>query len=354
MRSLVRESLFVVGACSLVACTDRTPTSIDPKQVYQRDVATGLFSVGDLMRAAPGEPCRTGHYRDFDFWLGDWNVVSPPGSVPVVGTNRIRSEVDGCVVAEYWAGTGGLHGWSLNAYDPRTGQWNQHWVAEGGMNLRMSGGLVGNAMVMSGPRVTPAGATVIDRTTWTPQIGGGVTQFWDISTDGGVTYPIVAFNGGYISNPGVQPSVSPGSTLCMTAPYAAADFMIGTWIVSALDGPDIGTSTITSELSHCVLVEEFENGKGYGWKAFLAYGRVVQQWFNTLVDTEGQRLSLTGTGQPGSVAVSGLASAPNGNDVNVRIIYAQVSADEFTSTWDTSTDGVTWSTERVLAYRRNP
>ena len=352
MRSLVRESLVVAGVCALAACTDQVPTAVDPRIAQQREVSTGLFSVGDLMRAAPGEPCRTGHYRDFDFWLGDWDVVSPPGSVPVVGTNRIRSEVDGCVVAEYWAGTGGLHGWSLNAYDPRTGQWNQHWVAEGGMNLRMSGGLVGNAMVMAGPRQTPNGAIVIDRTTWTPQAGGGLTQFWDISTDGGQTFPIVAFNGGYIANPNVVPSVSPGTALCMTPLYGSADFMIGNWTVSAQNGPEIGTSSITSELSHCVLVEQFENRKGYAWKAFLSYGRVVQQWFNTIVDSEGQRLQLTGTGQAGSVVVAGLASQPNGSDVQVRITYRQLSANEFTATWETSSDGGTWNAERVLIYSR--
>jgi hypothetical protein len=352
MRSLVRESLLLVGAWTLAACTDQVPTAIDPRLVSQREVSTGLFSVGDLARAWPGEPCRTGAYRDFDFWLGDWNVNSPPGTAPVIGTNRIRSEVDGCVVAEYWAATGGLHGWSINAFDPRTGKWTQHWVAEGGGNLRLSGGLVGNAMVMSGPRTLLNGTTIIDRITWTPQSGGDVIQFWDVSFDGGLTFPVVSFNGGYVSNPGVVPSASPGSALCSTAPYASADFMIGEWDVSAQDGLELGTSSITSELSHCVLVERFANGKGYGWKAFLSYVRVPQRWYNTLVDTEGKRLELTGTGQPGSVGVSGLTQHPGGEDVNVRITYAQVSAGEFTATWETSTDGAQWSAERVLVYRR--
>lgn len=353
MRSFVRESLLVVGACTLAACTDQVPTAVDPRLALQREVSTGLFSIGDLMRTAPGEPCRTGHYRDFDFWLGEWDVDAPPGSGSAAGTNRILSEVDGCVVAEYWAGVGGVRGWSLNAYDPRTGQWHQHWVAEGGMNLRMAGGLVNGAMVMAGPRTQPNGFVVIDRTTWTPQNGGGVTQLWDISIDGGQTFPIVVFNGGYTPHPGVVQPQSPGSTLCRTPAYASDDFMVGQWTVSAANGPEIGTSSITSDLSDCVLVERFENGKGYGWKAFLAYGRVVQTWVNTLVDTEGTRLDLSGTGQVGMVSVSGLASLPNGGDVNVRIAYAQLSPDEFTSTWSTSTDGSAWTTERILVYRRS-
>ena len=352
MRSFVRESLVMAGVAGLAACADTAPTSVDPGLAFQREVSAGMFSVGDLMRAAPGEPCRTGHYRDFDFWLGDWDVLTPPGTGPVAGTNRIRSEMDGCVIAEYWAGTGSLHGWSLNAYDPRTGQWNQHWVAENGLNLRMSGGLVGNAMVMQGPRILPSGQVLIDRTTWTPASGGGLTQVWDISTDNGATFPILNFNGGYVANPNVVPSVSPGSAACLAPAYGSADFMAGDWRVSARHGPDIGTSTISSELSHCVLVELFENGKGYGWKAFLSYGRVVQTWFNTIVDTEGKRLALSGTGQPGMVVVSGLAAAPNGSDVNVRITYTQVSADEFTAAWATSQDGQNWSTERELVYRR--
>ena len=352
MRRFVRQS-SILGAALVVtaACVDDAPTAVPRPKAQPRHASAGIFAVGDLLRAAPAQPCREGPHRDFDFWLGEWDVEAPPGSGSIAGTNRIRSEVQGCVVAEYWAATGGLHGWSLNAYDPRTRQWNQHWVAEGGTNLRMSGALVGNAMIMSGVRQLPNGSTVIDRTTWTP-VPGGLTQFWDVSSDGGLTFPTVIFNGNYIAHPGAVASPSPGSTLCLTPAYGSADFMIGDWNVSALDGPEVGSSSITSELSHCVLVERFATPKGYEWKAFLSYGRVVQRWFNTSVDSEGLRLELAGTGQPGSVVVTGLARHPGGSDVPVRVTYAAVSANKFTSTWDTSADGLHWTTERVLVYRR--
>src|ERR1700693_1348918 len=69
----------------------------------------------DLQKSAWQSP----EYRQFDFWLGDWDVYSPDG--PSVGANLVTSEQDGCLLIEHWtASTGGETGTSFNYYDVRT------------------------------------------------------------------------------------------------------------------------------------------------------------------------------------------------------------------------------------------
>jgi hypothetical protein len=56
--------------------------------------------------------CAAREFRQFDFWLGKWNV-SDPGGKPV-GTNEIKRESEGCALSEHWIGGDGISGTSLN------------------------------------------------------------------------------------------------------------------------------------------------------------------------------------------------------------------------------------------------
>ncbi|MBE0566172.1 MAG: hypothetical protein IH621_09460, partial [Krumholzibacteria bacterium] len=46
--------------------------------------------------------------RQFDFWIGSWEVSNQDGSV--VGHNRIEPILDRCVLQETWAGASGSAG----------------------------------------------------------------------------------------------------------------------------------------------------------------------------------------------------------------------------------------------------
>src|SRR5262245_41018266 len=85
--------------------------------------------------AAPGAkpatpPCSTPEHRQFDFWVGDWNVKDPQGAQ--AGTNLITREFDGCVIQEHWVGSRGMRGSSFNIYSPATKTWHQSWVDSNG------------------------------------------------------------------------------------------------------------------------------------------------------------------------------------------------------------------------------
>lgn len=135
-------------------------------------------------RPAPG--CHDAEHRQFDFWVGEWEVRSPDGEL--LGHNTIRRVAGGCGLLEQWRGAGGGSGVSLNMYEPERRTWTQTWVGTGS-RLRLAGGLEEGRMVLTGdaPRDTPEGA-VLDRVTWTPLDDGRVRQQWDVSGDEGSTW----------------------------------------------------------------------------------------------------------------------------------------------------------------------
>jgi hypothetical protein len=150
-------------------------------------------------RAAPpaAAPCSTPEYRQFDFWLGDWNVTNPAGKS--AGHNHVTSEYGGCVLQEHWSGSGGSLGSSFNIYDPVRKVWHQTWVDNGGTLLEIEGGLKDGSRVMSGEQLQADGKKLLNRITWTPIGSGGdskVRQHWEISTDGGKSWK-TSFDGLY-------------------------------------------------------------------------------------------------------------------------------------------------------------
>ena len=129
-------------------------------------------------------PCSAQEYRQFDFWIGEWEVEANGAQA---GTNRITKILDGCVIMEEWEGGSNFKGKSFNRYDPVTQKWEQYWVDNKGGVLRISGGYADGKMVMSGESVGPTGS-VVDRITWHNKKNGTVRQIWDKSSDGGKTW----------------------------------------------------------------------------------------------------------------------------------------------------------------------
>lgn len=137
----------------------------------------------------PAAACTDAGYREFDFWIGDWDVFGKNGKQ--VGRSHIEAILGGCAIAETWhSGSGpASDGRSFNRY--QAGQWEQYWVDAQGNRLWLRGGLHANAMVMA----DEAGAAR-QRITWTPNEDGSVRQLWESSTDSGTTWT-VAFDGLY-------------------------------------------------------------------------------------------------------------------------------------------------------------
>ena len=158
----------------------------------------GVVPAASAQSAASPAPCAGPEHRQFDFWLGDWDVANPAGKP--AGSSRVESILGGCVVLEHWtSATPPAAGRSFNVYNAQTAQWEQYWVDNGGTRLHLVGGLVGGAMVLRGQQDKPnaqTGLTQRERITWTPNPDGSVRQLWETSNDDGKTWA-VSFDGLY-------------------------------------------------------------------------------------------------------------------------------------------------------------
>ena len=129
-------------------------------------------------------PCTAPEHRQFDFWAGDWEVVTPDGKT--AGTNSIRRILNGCALEESWQGAGGSIGKSFNMYFARDGKWHQSWVDGNGGRLDLAGGLDDSGrMVLSGRMPAPQGGEVLHEISWEKLPDGTVKQHWRVSRDGG-------------------------------------------------------------------------------------------------------------------------------------------------------------------------
>jgi hypothetical protein len=126
-------------------------------------------------------------FRDFDFWIGEWDVAGANG-IPA-GRNSIQPAERGCVLIENWTNTAGGTGMSVNYLDKSTNEWVQVWNAEGGSQINVRGGLTNDGMAMEGTiHYISNGTTAPFRALWTALPDGRVRQYFEQSNDGGVTW----------------------------------------------------------------------------------------------------------------------------------------------------------------------
>src|SRR5882672_4609826 len=83
-------------------------------------------------------PCSQPEFRQFDFWIGEWEVYSTNGKK--AGNSRISLMLDSCVILEEWKSVNAVKGLiyagkSFNKYNPASKQWQQTWVDNTGGSI---------------------------------------------------------------------------------------------------------------------------------------------------------------------------------------------------------------------------
>ncbi len=179
---------------SLEAALDagfRSPTPIgdDPDFKSLRDLPE-FQALAERAKPISQQP----QYRQFDFWLGSWDVFNPQGQQ--VGHNEITSEEQGFVVREKWTSGLGGSGQSLNFFDPADNLWKQIWVDTSGSVTRYQGSWEEGAMRFEGVSHLVDGRREDARMTFTPQADSSVRQFIERSVDGKKTWSVY-FDGIY-------------------------------------------------------------------------------------------------------------------------------------------------------------
>ena len=128
--------------------------------------------------------------RQFDFWLGEWSVVTSKGET-AAGDSRIELILADCVVQENWTSAGniGYSGKSYNIYNAALKRWEQYWVDNAGGNIFFYGGLKDGAMDYWTDEIPQPDGKKLKRHLQFIKLGPDkVRQFSQGSNDGGKTW----------------------------------------------------------------------------------------------------------------------------------------------------------------------
>lgn len=137
-------------------------------------------------------PCAyTPENRQFDFWLGEWNVSTTQGAVPS-GSSKIELILEDCVVQEYWKSLNSPYaGKSYNIYNASLKRWEQYWVDSIGGNIFFYGGLKDGVMDYWTDDLPQPDGTKLKRHLQFFKLGSDtVRQFSQGSSDGGTTWQV--------------------------------------------------------------------------------------------------------------------------------------------------------------------
>jgi len=130
--------------------------------------------------------CTSSESRQFDFWIGKWDVYAKTRPDQKVANSLIENLYHGCAIRENWMP---LHtdrpGGSINAYSPEKRVWRQFWADSDGSSAQFEGHRNGKAMVLTGVWPQPGHPTQMTRMTYTPLPDGSVEQVGVTSDDNG-------------------------------------------------------------------------------------------------------------------------------------------------------------------------
>ncbi len=154
------------------------------------------FLVSIQMGWSQQSPCSTDSmYRQFDFWLGNWEAFSLKGQKS--GDSKITSILDKCIILEEWTSASSQNGLtysgkSFNTYNTASKQWQQTWVDNvGGTNEYLQGEYKDNKMVfISNPFAVSKETMAIRRLSFFNLGSQKVRQLGEISKDNGVTWAV--------------------------------------------------------------------------------------------------------------------------------------------------------------------
>lgn len=137
--------------------------------------------------ANPPANCTRPEHRQFDFWIGHWQVFRTDKPDTMVGTSLIEAVYNGCGIRENWQPFTLNTGGSLNLYDRAARKWRQTWIDSSGARVDFEGGLVEGKMVLTGlwRGFAGPGKHALVRMTYSREAGGTVRQLGEASVDKG-------------------------------------------------------------------------------------------------------------------------------------------------------------------------
>jgi hypothetical protein len=138
-------ALVLCGACASRGAGAATPLA-----------ASGIAAAD----AAKSTACSGSEFHQFDFWIGDWDLVvhartTPSGNkwADARGHQHVEAILGGCAIAEHFSADGPPKPWagaSYSAWQPQLARWRQTWVDDSGGYIALDGGIEHGVMTLYG------------------------------------------------------------------------------------------------------------------------------------------------------------------------------------------------------------
>ena len=138
-------------------------------------------------------PCSQPVYRQFDFWIGEWEAFGIKGNK--AGDSKISLIIDSCVILEEWTSAAlqqGLRyaGKSFNTYNSEVKQWQQTWTDNTGNTIFYTEGIFEDNKIIykTAPFKISKDTLAVRKLTFFNIEKNKVRQLGEISKDNGVTW----------------------------------------------------------------------------------------------------------------------------------------------------------------------
>ena len=146
-----------------------------------------------VFNAASQRPCSRPEFRQFDFWIGEWEAFNPKGQK--AGDSKISLVLDSCSILEEWTSASiqnGLRyaGKSYNTYNASRKRWQQYWIDNRGNTTEYFNGHYeeGKIIVQTNNNKINDSTWLIQRMTFHNLGPDKVRQHGENSNDGGKTW----------------------------------------------------------------------------------------------------------------------------------------------------------------------
>src|SRR6266545_3678138 len=144
MRVRTIGMLLLAGLISMPAVaqkkTAKSKPTASPSPAVTTPPATPMVSAS----------CTAPQYRQFDFWLGEWDLVGADGKRSA--EDKVVQVLGGCALQENGNSVEGVQRMSVSAYDPATRHWHQTLMDDGGAVLHLEGEFADGKMILVGQR----------------------------------------------------------------------------------------------------------------------------------------------------------------------------------------------------------
>ncbi|MGM0670183.1 MAG: hypothetical protein ACQET1_10735 [Gemmatimonadota bacterium] len=254
-------------------------------------------------------PC-TGPYRDFDFWIGEWDVLNrnrPDGESrwydTGMATDRVYPIAAGCGIVEHWRGSAfgeDMEGFSVRAFNPNTGQWELVllWPTDGLPRFGvLRGGFRHNRGEFFSRNVSTEGDTTYTRFTFSDITPETVRWQDGTSSDDGRTWSSswimeftrreLLYQGPLLNGPSVT------TLRCPAREHRAMDFLIGEWRgrspeTASEEDAELVKAGVHPVLDGCGIMERVQAmGQNSAWEVFRVrtYEPEREKWVEYRLDT---------------------------------------------------------------------